>query len=437
MKSMKLGVLIFSLFFVLGSNSLAEAATFSFNLYNPPVVKVTVRNSSSYRYEYKAESYTWYNTSVRAKQTHSTSAYNRAGQLTNRSGYEHLYDRSGRLTASAPIRRFYERYTYNAANRLVAKLMTNSFYDSRYKLQFIETYNITQVYHADGSLAEVRSAFQRIGADRKITDSSTTLDVYAYLPDGSSYKTHYYYGSTGKLLGQTTDITVVSGLQTEQYRVVYDVDSSGVITYTHTFLVTEDLVAIYPNQPSPNDLPGLSGQGYRAPVDIVSSIKNPPSQNKGVTFNVTGDLKLNSSRTWSFSDFTINTTGSTFMTEDTSGYDIDVVGDLEIISEGDVDLSIYDHGVRVSGNLTIKVGGALKLLGTAPINVGGTVFIDSGNVSNSGTTTTNTSGNTGTFAGGGNIVVTPGSTISGNTGTLTLAGETSFTLASASNITGD
>ncbi len=222
----------------------------------------------------------------------------------------------------------------------------------------------------------------------------------------TEYAVGFSYDKRHKVVRQTGSITFHGNTSTT-YNIQYDLNSKGQVVGTHVI------------GPDGMEIPSFTSIGYKNPSKFIDILKNylpaPQPQQAIVNFEVQGDITFNANKTWDFSKFTINVIGSVSISPDSNGYDIYINGDAQIASDGDLDLSQYSGGIYVSGDLTLSPKGNL-ILGTIPIQTGGSLAIQTGGtVNSSGTITGDGSG---TIIGLGGTIQTGSSISLSNSGSI-------------------
>jgi hypothetical protein len=390
-------------------------------IYNPPVIKTWTITAAGYKIVMSIKIYTWAANNNLAKRIIGCEIYDRNSLLLRSSGIEHDYDINGKISSAT----IYDlNYKYNTSAQLISGVEIYHKHDLTNQIKTTTRRDNSYSYYADGRLKEEVSIYKFTDSRGRIIDSWRTVDAYAYYANGDSSKTHYWYSSTGKLLAQCAEITLVYGAETKKHNVIYDVDQNGLITYTHV-LEAKDVM----QYPGPDDIAAVSGQGYKAPADIISDLRDYMEHQNDVHINVDGDIYLNSDKTWDFTHMTLDVTGTLTMAPgEKDGYDMYVNGNLTINSNGIVDFSAIK--LYVSGNATmtavdVQLGG-IYIGGTLTINPLGPGFPGSGG---SGSIITATSGGTVTLVNGqlNGGTITTGSTTSAPTAGIAIQNNTGIT----------
>jgi len=175
------------------------------------------------------------------------------------------------------------------------------------------------------------------------------------------------YDINGKLCTKTANLSLAENGQNVAYRVLYDIDASGNIQYTHVY----DANGIEVN--------ALSGSGYKEPAVIISDIRNPHESSPFV-MHVDGDITLNSNKTWDLNKITMEVSGNLNFGTDTNGYDIYSNGNMTLTGDK-IDLSAYS--LYVNGDLTVNGAlsvGSIYATGSIVVNAGSLNLGQNGNL---------------------------------------------------------
>ena len=348
-------------------------------IYNPPVVRTWTINILGTKYVYTYTTTTWANNNKLAQIAFSTKRYNRNNLLAGETGYEYNYDNNGRPSQLFPFRRFDDTYNYNARKLLANKTHIYYLYNAKGRLAETQNTRYAYTYNTDNTIKEEVCTYKRTGANGAVLDTWRSVTAYTYCANGDLYTVFSFYGSDGKLRSKLANITIANGSQNNEYIVHYDVDRNGQVTYTHVFANTGDPVVTIPNQPSPNEIPGVGGAGNVDPSLIIAGIRDAAAQADDIYINVNGDLYINTDKIYDFSHMTINVSNNLSMgSGQKNGYDIYVDGDLNIDSTGSVDLS----GLKIyaSGSITITAAEDIITDSETEFMVGGMVLIGGGSI---------------------------------------------------------
>ncbi len=294
-----------------------------------------------------------------AQTTTTAKRYDRNGILTNAVGTTFYYDSNGRPAKGKTHMTYTSTFQYDAKSRKKSENTTYTTYDL-FRIVQRMTDSQTFAYNTNGTLARKERNYRTTGADGKVINdaSGRVVDVYTYRLTGDVIQTHDVYELSGKLRTKTADLTVVDGAVTRKYSVSYDLNASGNVTYTHTYAAEEGAYV-------PVDIPELSGAGFRDATQILDDLKDLLAP---AYLNIQGDVVFSSAKTWDFSKFNLQVSGSLTVGSEPNGYDIYVTGDLQL-TKGTMDLK----GLKlyVSGNIGISPDATLLMDSASHVVVGG------------------------------------------------------------------
>lgn len=362
---------------VITGGSITGGSIIILPLYNPPVVRTWTINILGTKYIYTYTTTTWANNNKLAQIAFSTKRYNRDNLLLGETGYEYNFDNNGRPSQLFPFRRFADTYSYNAAKLLANKTHVYYLYNSRNRLVETQDTRYTYTYNTDNSIKEEVCIYKRTGSNGALLDSWRSVTAYTYCANGDSYSVYSFYGSDGKLRSKMADISIADGSGISKYKLFYDVDANGQVTYTHVFADTADPIVIMPNQPSPNEIPGVGGAGEIDPSVAITGIRDAANQPDDIRIDVNGDLYINTDKVYDFSHMTINVSNNLNMQSgQQNGYDIYVNGDLAIESTGSLDL----RGLKIyaTGNITITTAEDITVDSDSVLAAGGDILFNAG-----------------------------------------------------------
>ncbi|MFA5859984.1 MAG: hypothetical protein WC955_13060, partial [Elusimicrobiota bacterium] len=175
-----------------------------------------------------ASAYTYNQNGKLIKMTYDYKTYNGDGKLLNSYGYTADYDDNGKFKQATIVR---ENRSYDKDGVLKEKRYNRDTYDGNWK----QVFSVEQVSHygETDALTDLYMMFSEFDSSGKLTYRSAY--VFVRQDDGS--------------LGS--------------YKAKYDIDENGKITHTHVY--NED----------GEEVPGLGGDGFISPSDIIRKI-NPP-----------------------------------------------------------------------------------------------------------------------------------------------------------------
>lgn len=353
--------------FTLGSISSSIGFFSSFSIYNAGTPKTITLSAFGYRIVHTQQPYYWSSNQTLAKMVTSSQTFDPKGLLIREHTTEQFFNAQGRPAADLYLRISDSVYQYNSKSQRIGLTISRVSYDGKNRMVQRMTENFTYAYTSDGSMARMERNYRTTGADGKVINDASGRVVDTYTYDAlDTIKVHDYYSIAGRLLGKTADLVVVQNGLSKKYGVSYDLNAAGAVTYTHVYEQKDD--AFYIHQ----DIPELSGAGYKTATQVHAGIKNLAAQ--VAHLNVQGDMIFNSTKISDLSKFNINVSGSFTIEPASNGYDIYVTGDLSL-TKGTLD--IKGLKVYISGNLTVSADATLQMDSTSSVVMGGNMNIGS------------------------------------------------------------